>query len=374
MNDENTRTAIILLTMQDTEDTTECLASLGGLRGAEFLPILVCNGSSDETISRICGRFPDVCLIRNEENLGFAEGCNAGIRAAVEEMGCTHILLLNNDTTVAPDALEEMLRAFSSAPDIAAVGAKIYFHDRPNVIDHVGGVMDCATAVGTHAGIFEEDRGQYETLRECDYTTGAAMLASAEMFEKVGLLDSTYFNYFEDADWCARARSLGGRIVVNPRAKVWHKISRTVDPLWTLYVDARNRGLYILKNFPENFDRFLESYSRDLARMFGKFDEAGERLKMLAAAMGFDDFCAGRFGRGRIDEVRAMRPGHAPPRGTRARLRRLGMLARRTPEVLERHLAAAARNGMKRWPAWAAGNAPRRRPAPFEKLKATAGT
>ena len=273
---------VILLTMEDSDDTIECLASLARVKREGVKIMLIGNGSSDECIKRIRYRFPDINIIRSAENLGFSAGCNLGIRAAIEKLDCTHILLLNNDTVVEPDILDEMMDTFNSAPDIAAVGAKIYFYDEPDIINHMGGVMDPVTGIGTHEGIFEKDTGQYQTTRECDYVTGAVMFTGAGVLEKVGLLDPTYFNYFEDTDWCVRARAEGMRVVVNPRAKVWHRVSRTVNPLWTLYVDARNRGLYVWKNYPQNFDRFVESYAKDIVRLLGKLEKEKAYSKILA--------------------------------------------------------------------------------------------
>jgi hypothetical protein len=361
MSDE-TKIGVVILTMENSEDTIECLASLARIERDDVEVILVANGSSDTCVMRIHSRFPNVAVIRRGENIGFAAGCNLGIRAAIEELGCTHVLLLNNDTVVQPDILDEMMCAMNSAPDIAAVGAKIYFYDRPNVIDHVGGVMDPVTGIGTRAGIFEEERGRHETLRDSDYATGAALFTSAEMLERIGLLDPAYFNYFEDTDWCARARAEGLRIVVNPKAKAWHKISRAVTTLWTLYIDARNRGLYVWKNYPQNFERFVDSYAADLCRMISKFERDKAYSKILALLMGLEDFCKGNFGKGRIDEVRKINPRFKPPLRTRARVRLASILAKRVPSVLQKRIKALVLKGKAKWPVRARGsdaNAPK---------------
>jgi hypothetical protein len=359
MNGE-TKTGVIILTMEDSDDTIECLASLYRMKRDDFAVILVANGSSRRCITRIHDRFPDIHVIRNSENLGCAGGRNAGIRAAVDELGCTHVLLLDNDVVVAPDILEHLLCAFSGAPGIAAVGAKIYSYARPNTIDHVGGTVDPVTGLSAHSGYSEEDRGQYEIPRDCDYATGAVFFTSAETLGRVGLFDPTYLYYFEEADWCARARSLGMKILVNPKAKAWHKVGCGVGALWTLYAGFRNRGLYIWKNHAENFDRFAEAYAADIIRLLNKFESRKEYAKIIAMLMGFDDFCGGNFGVGRIDEVRSINPAFAPPLKTRVRVRLLTAFAQNAPRILQRRIIRRVRRGMRRWPVWAAGNAPRR--------------
>lgn len=339
-----------MLTMEDSADTIECLASLARMRRDDIEVILVANGSSDRCIARIHGRFPETIVIRNAENVGFAEGCNIGIRAAIEDLECTHVLLLNNDTVVQKDIIDEMMYAFNGAPDIAAVGAKIYFYDKPDLIHHIGATVDSVAGAPSHLGYAEKDSGQYENMLEQPYATAAALFTSAEIFEKVGLFDTDYFNYFEDSDWCARARALGLKIIVNPRAKVWHKVSRTVDPLWTIYIYARNRGLYIWKNHPRNFDRFVDAYAADLCRLIAKYERREEYSNILALLMGLEDFCRGNFGKGRIDEVRRINPAFRPPLRTRARVRLTAIMARRTPTLLQKRIRRMALKGKERWP------------------------
>ena len=160
--------------------------------------------------------------------MGFAGGNNIGIQHALKR-GSEFALLLNNDTTIDPDALGTLLRTMEENPEAGIVGGKIYYLDRPNVIWFAGGYFNANSGFGDHYGKSEEDHGQYNRVRECDFITGCCMLIRCEVCEKIGLLDDSYFLYYEDADFCTRARRAGYSVLYQPRAVIYHKISRATS-------------------------------------------------------------------------------------------------------------------------------------------------
>ncbi|HEX6792191.1 MAG TPA: glycosyltransferase family 2 protein, partial [Candidatus Krumholzibacteria bacterium] len=111
------------------------------------------------------------------------------------------------------------------APDIGIVAPKIYYAEPRDRIWFAGGEISLWRGTARHIGIRETDRGQYDRERDIDYASGCAMLVRREVFEKAGELDPGYRAYFEDADFCLRARAAGFRIRYAPAAKVWHRIS-----------------------------------------------------------------------------------------------------------------------------------------------------
>ncbi|MFH1550172.1 MAG: glycosyltransferase family 2 protein [Planctomycetota bacterium] len=306
MLNQEPRVGIIILNLERADDTIECLSSLKELCYDNCAVVLADNGSSRECLEKILRAHPETAVFRNADNLGFAAGSNLAIRHCIDELRCDYVLLLNNDVVVDAGMLRHMVSTAESRPDAAAVGAKICFYDRPNIINHVGGVMDDSTALGAHVGYNEEDYGRYEDTIEADYVTGAAMLISAETISRAGLFDEDYFYYYEDADWCARAGALGYRMLVNPKAKAWHKIGRTAGEMGTLYAETRNRPLYILKNFPENMPVFEPRYIEDVQKGIRERVAKGQTMQAAAVWMGFEDFCTGVLGRGRIDVARQM--------------------------------------------------------------------
>jgi len=217
--------AIIVLNWNGRDLTLDCLRSLAAVTTPHVRIILVDNASTDGSSDAVRQHYGSrVTLIENAQNLGFAAGNNVGIRRALDD-GADFILLLNNDTVVAPDFVEHLHRPMLSSPDIGITAPKIYYAEPKNQIWFAGGELSMWRGIARHTGIRETDRGQYDQERDIDYATGCAFLVRRAVLEKIGDLDPGYRAYFEDADFCVRARRAGFRIRYIPAAHVWHRIS-----------------------------------------------------------------------------------------------------------------------------------------------------
>ncbi len=218
---------IIVLNWNGLADTRECLQSLIRLAGPAPRIYVVDNGSTDNSVEILHREFGErIVLIANERNLLYAGGNNVGILRALSD-GCSHILLLNNDTVVDEQLLTELLKAAEQHPN-AVLCPKIYYADRPNILWYAGGKLNLRRARIAHRGIRELDRGQYERMEETAWATGCALFASGKVFETVGLLDDNFQLYCEDVDFCLRARAAGFQIIYVPQAKLWHKVSAAI--------------------------------------------------------------------------------------------------------------------------------------------------
>jgi GT2 family glycosyltransferase len=118
-----------------------------------------------------------------------------------------------------------MVERLSSSPTIGLVGPKIYYSDDPERIWFAGGSLSMWTGTLKHIGIRELDHGQYDRSMAVEYTTGCCILTRRDVLEKAGMLDESFPMYTEDADWSMRVRQAGYSVVLEPRAKIWHKIS-----------------------------------------------------------------------------------------------------------------------------------------------------
>jgi GT2 family glycosyltransferase len=249
--------AIIVLTYNGLQDTRECLKSLQQLREAQATVYVVDNGSNDGTADAIAAEFHDlVILIRNEKNLLYAGGNNIGIRRALAD-GNDWLLLLNNDTTVAPDFLTHLVRAGKELPR-AILAPKIYYSARPDEFWFAGGIGNIRRAHFAHRGIREKDVGQYNNTEPIDWATGCSLFVPREIFEKVGLLDESLGLYNEDVDFCLRAKASGFDIYYVPSAKIWHKVSAAVGGnLSRAKLIRKWRSLRILlrKHLPSSWTR-----------------------------------------------------------------------------------------------------------------------
>jgi GT2 family glycosyltransferase len=291
--------AIVLLNWNQTELTLACLRSLARLDYPAAEIILVDNGSAEDSLEPIESEFPGLVLIRNERNLGFTGGNNVGICRALAD-GSDYIMLLNNDTEVAPDMLRVLVDVAESDPSIGIVGPLILYYDEPTRIWSAGGAVDPRTAGAVSLGEGEPDDGDLPPT-PVDYVSGCALLIKRAVVERVGLLDERMFIYYEEADWCARAREAGYQIQLVPRAKVWHKISmqtRAVSRRY-IYLMTRNRLLYLRnrsKSIPHILGIILLQDVRQVILWQLRPRYRDRRPMVIYKARGVVDYMRGRFG------------------------------------------------------------------------------
>jgi GT2 family glycosyltransferase len=216
--------AVIVLNWNGKALTLDCLDSLDAVSTPNVEIFVVDNASTDGSAAAIrAAGHSRVRVIENDVNLGFSGGNNIGIERAIED-GADFVLLLNNDTVV-DAALIDGLLAPMREPEVGISGPKIYYHHPSDQIWFAGGEVFLGRGTARHVGIRQKDAGQFDTVRDVDYVTGCALMARRTVFESIGMLDPSYRAYFEDTDFCMRARRAGFRVVYAPDAKVWHKIS-----------------------------------------------------------------------------------------------------------------------------------------------------
>lgn len=240
--------AIILLNWNGKKDTLECLASLEKVDYPNFQTIVVDNGSSDDSVTAIRAAHPSVPILETRANLGFAGGNNVGIEWALRHHA-EWVLLLNNDTTVDPPLLKAFIQAAASQPKAKILGAKILRYHQPTLIDHLGGYWNphLAEFVSPESG---QPDHPYLNMQRVDYVCGAALLMHRSVPETIGLLETNFFLFWEETDFCFRARRAGFEVWTAPEAKIWHKVSSsfTGGKPHTHYFWWRSRLLWIERN------------------------------------------------------------------------------------------------------------------------------
>ena len=218
------RVAIIVLNWNGLADTVECLESLKKITYPNHEIIMVDNGSDGDDAGVLEEKFGDhIHLVRNDRNYGYAGGNNIGIKYALANSTPDYVLVLNNDTTVAPDFLDHLISAAEGDAATGIVGPCAYYHSFPDRIYAAGGRVSMRTGQTFHIGMKETDRGQYGTRREVDYLPGCCLLIKRAVIEQAGLFDESYFCYWEESDYCFRAREADYKIVYVPEARIWHK-------------------------------------------------------------------------------------------------------------------------------------------------------
>ncbi len=305
------RVSIIILNWNGWRDTIECLESLYQIDYPNYDVIVVDNGSKDESVEKIkeyckgnikvsskffrynpknkpievleytkkeaeAGGNPSkerqfsklssnkkLRLILNDENYGFAEGNNIGIRYVLKALKPQYILLLNNDTVVDKNFLIELIKVSEKNKRIGILCPKIYYYDRngrSDIIWFAGGKIRLPLfgrkSVHYALGFEELDNGQHNVIKEVDWVSGASMLIRIEVINKVSFLNSNYFFAYEDIEYCIKARKCGFKCIYVPTSNIWHKVG--VSRSKTNNIEFRIRdiltySIFLKENFPIPF-------------------------------------------------------------------------------------------------------------------------
>ncbi|MCC6454910.1 MAG: glycosyltransferase family 2 protein [Caldilineaceae bacterium] len=213
---------VVVLNWNQWSMTAECVKSLLQLDYPNMHLVIVDNGSTDGSTDKLDDEFGDsVTILANAENLGYAGGNNVGIRYAIAQRA-THIMILNNDTIVAPGLFAPLVQRLTSDSRIGVVAPKIYFMEPDKRLWAIGGTINWWLGSAHSLGKGQYDLGQYDLPRQIDYATGCCFLARSEVFAAAGLLDEAFFAYFEDSDWCMRVRECGWQIWYEPKSTLQH--------------------------------------------------------------------------------------------------------------------------------------------------------
>jgi len=217
---------------------------------ADLILYVVDNASSDDTLLRLA-KYRDnrIVAIPNEINAGVAEGNNIGIRAAVKD-GCYSVLLINNDTVFDSDLLSKLVRGLDEH-ECDMIVPKILFFDKPDTIWYAGGYFNGLRGSGSHYGLGERDHGQFDLAHIVSYSPTCCMLIRRGVFSQIGLMDSNYFLYFDDTDFCLRAHRAAIKLFYLPSAQLLHKESSLTGGMsnFTLRYITRNHVYYLLKHY-----------------------------------------------------------------------------------------------------------------------------
>ncbi len=245
-------TGIVTVTFNSESVLPGFLESLAGQSDTNWILYVVDNASADRSLE-VCQKATAVpkFVIVNTANRGVAEGNNQGIRKALAD-GCDSVLLLNNDTILAPHLLE-LLRNGLERYNCDMTTCKIYYADPSDLLWCAGGRFRWWSGFSsTHDGAEEIDRGQYDLPRRIDYCPTCCLLARRSVFDRAGLMDENYFAYYDDTDFLLRCRRLGMTLWYLPEGKLWHKVSSLTSALsdFATRQYARNHIYFVRKHLP----------------------------------------------------------------------------------------------------------------------------
>jgi len=223
----------ILLNWNGADDTIECLKSLSLLKG-EYPKVIVCdNASTDNSWQKLQAYVATqdilgIQLIQTGSNLGFAAGNNVGLRIALSDPSMEFVWILNNDTEVAPDALNALLQYMVAHPKVGICGSTLLYLDEPNLIQAVGGKFNSWLGTSKHLlghHAYSEEVCTAIDSSAIDYVVGASMFVRRILLEEIGLLGEEYFLYYEEIDWATRMKRETPQWLVGyaPKSIIYHK-------------------------------------------------------------------------------------------------------------------------------------------------------
>lgn len=217
-------TFAIVLNWNGAEDTLRCVSALKASKPAPPRIIVVDNGSVDDSRERIRAAHPDLTLLDSGANLGYSGGNNLGIRWALEH-DAQRIVLLNNDVEVEPHCVARLEQALQQDHQSGVSGPLILTRGSPNRIWAAGGELTHRENVSRLRGFGQVMNGVYRKDEFVDYLPGCVLMVRRDVFEKVGLLEESYFCYMEDVDFGQRVHEAGFKNRLVPSATAFHKPS-----------------------------------------------------------------------------------------------------------------------------------------------------
>ncbi|MEO8899590.1 MAG: glycosyltransferase family 2 protein [Candidatus Dormibacter sp.] len=234
--------SIIVLVTNDTSRLRRCLASIDEHRPASPVSevLVVANGTPDDELQWLSAR-DDLVLLAAHVNLGFGGGCNWAAHVAAGQ----RLLFMNDDATATAGWLDELGCALDDV-GVGVAGSRILLAN--GTLQEAGGVV---WRDGTTSGVgrgMDPNAPEYTTRRDVDYVSFCSTMVARQTWNAVGGFDPRYFPaYYEDTDFCLTARSLGWRVVCEPRSVVVHEEGRSTRPSFKRFLTRRNRELFVAK-------------------------------------------------------------------------------------------------------------------------------
>lgn len=249
---KNTNIAIVILTWNGLEFTRKCFESLNLASLPKWVKVIVVdNGSTDGTLEFL-RTLKNIQLIENKQNLGYSRAVNIGINAANSE---ADIILLNNDVElIEPDWLPRFKTVAEMHANLGIIGVKILRED--GTLQHCGAYLPVDTCWGQQVAAAEVDIGQYSGVYECESVVFACVYIKREVFNKIGLLSEDYFAYFEDTDFCHRAKKAGILTGVCGDIKIKHAESST----------TKENGVSHISLFQKSQKTFISKWGASLKK------------------------------------------------------------------------------------------------------------
>jgi len=250
------KVSIIILNWNGYLDTLECLSSLQKMDYFNYEVILVDNNSRGGEAEALKSEFGDyIKVIKNDQNYGFSVGANQAIDYAMRNLKPDYLLLLNNDTIVAQDFLNKIVGAMEADPMIGLAGAKILYYEFPTYIQSVGCRMNFVRGLTILIDNKQIEHKQLIQVQDVDYVD-TCLMVRAKLVETIGVLDESFYLYWEDVDYAMRVKHAGYRVVSVADAKIWHKKGTPFKSIYKLFIEGSKLYQSPIATYYQSRNRF----------------------------------------------------------------------------------------------------------------------
>ena len=267
--------AVVILHYFHLADTVRCASAIRRQRCDELDLYIVSNDENAIAFGTLSRLFPEATVIQSPGNLGYAAGNNLAL-ALVRDAGYEFFWLLNPDTTIPTTLAADLLASARRYPEAAVLGSVIHFDNSTGKIWFAGGEIDTGDGLETiHTGMGSPGDALPAEPFETDYITGASLFARTDLLRSVGFLPEDYFLYFEETDWCLRARSQGHKLMVFPETRLAHhkrSSEKGLPTLAYLYYFTRNRLAFCRRYFPALLERTRQTQEQTIAQWLDMYD------------------------------------------------------------------------------------------------------
>ncbi len=295
----NKKLAISLINYNSDYDTIECLKSLSYHLPSSFYKVFLIDNSIKKSQTLLS--FIRSCNIEIEyqflnRNSGFAEGNNIGIRKAIKEE-FDQIMLLNNDVVIIDDSIQRSSVLLDNNNKIGILGLINYFHSKPSKIWQYGFKQNIKLAY-----FFKPRMNLKNDFNYCDYVPGSSIIIKKNLFKQLGYLDENYFAYFEEIDFCTRAKIANYKIGYVSNSRILHKVGISSSKPVKYYLKTRNSLYYYSKHLsPINFKILLPKlFIKPITKALL---DRNILQNLKAIWMGYQDFKKKNFRTGSLDSL-----------------------------------------------------------------------
>ncbi len=278
------KTAFVILSYKNVEDTVECIKSILNINTprSEYAIFLIDNSEDKEqSLSAIKCRVQVDYAIATSNN-GYSHGNNIGIKIAYEN-NFDYICVINNDTIVSPDFLDELLSVIDKNESKTALVAPLIYTYSDRKIWSSGGFYN------SFRSNYVMTRDQLQGVSEAEFVNGCCFLFHRKLIDLIGYMDEDYFMYNEDADWCYKITKLSLKNYVVPKSNIYHKVSLSsgANSPFQVYYLYKNRFMFIKKSKRglEKLYGYCANLAQILLRMIQYSMKAPECAKALFYAV-----------------------------------------------------------------------------------------